>query len=153
MPEHPVLALLTFNINNDGLLMKCMENTEYFTLVNSNLFQSYGGYVTSMVLGAGSGVFKCGMAVAPVSKWEYYGMYTWYVCRLTGIPFLRLKLNASFYNSNSPYCIKHMAVISVMSYFSLSFPDSIYTERYMTLPAENADFYRVSSANCLGGFI
>lgn len=37
--------------------------------------QSYGGYITSMVLGAGSGVFKCGMAVAPVSKWEYYGMY------------------------------------------------------------------------------
>uniref|UniRef100_A0A8C9VK89 Dipeptidyl peptidase 4-like n=1 Tax=Scleropages formosus TaxID=113540 RepID=A0A8C9VK89_SCLFO len=36
---------------------------------------SYGGYVTSMVLGAGSGVFKCGMAVAPVSKWEYYGTY------------------------------------------------------------------------------
>ncbi|KAK0151715.1 Dipeptidyl peptidase 4 [Merluccius polli] len=35
---------------------------------------SYGGYVTSMALGAGSGVFKCGMAVAPVSKWEYYGM-------------------------------------------------------------------------------
>uniref|UniRef100_A0A9J7XD50 Dipeptidyl-peptidase 4 n=1 Tax=Cyprinus carpio carpio TaxID=630221 RepID=A0A9J7XD50_CYPCA len=35
---------------------------------------SYGGYVTSMVLGAGSGVFKCGMAVAPVSKWEYYGI-------------------------------------------------------------------------------
>ncbi|KAK3509767.1 hypothetical protein QTP70_009102 [Hemibagrus guttatus] len=33
---------------------------------------SYGGYVTSMALGAGSGVFKCGMAVAPVSKWEYY---------------------------------------------------------------------------------
>nr|XP_023695700.1 dipeptidyl peptidase 4-like isoform X1 [Paramormyrops kingsleyae] len=56
---------------------------------------SYGGYVTSMVLGAGSGVFKCGMAVAPVSKWEYY--------------------------------------------------DSIYTERYMTLPAENADFYRNST--------
>ncbi|XP_049610929.1 dipeptidyl peptidase 4-like [Syngnathus scovelli] len=33
---------------------------------------SYGGYVASMVLGSGSGVFKCGMAVAPVSKWEYY---------------------------------------------------------------------------------
>ncbi|XP_028248911.1 dipeptidyl peptidase 4-like [Parambassis ranga] len=33
---------------------------------------SYGGYVTSMVLGSGSGVFRCGMAVAPVSKWEYY---------------------------------------------------------------------------------
>ncbi|KAI7791225.1 dipeptidyl-peptidase 4 [Triplophysa rosa] len=38
---------------------------------------SYGGYVTSMVLGAGSRVFKCGMAVAPVSKWEYYdSIYT-----------------------------------------------------------------------------
>uniref|UniRef100_A0A8D2ZE76 Uncharacterized protein n=1 Tax=Scophthalmus maximus TaxID=52904 RepID=A0A8D2ZE76_SCOMX len=50
---------------------------------------SYGGYVTSMALGSGSGVFKCGMAVAPVSKWEYY--------------------------------------------------DSIYTERYMMEPSENAD--------------
>ncbi|XP_070813835.1 dipeptidyl peptidase 4-like [Chaetodon trifascialis] len=38
---------------------------------------SYGGYVTSMVLGSGSGVFKCGMAVAPVSKWNYYdSIYT-----------------------------------------------------------------------------
>lgn len=37
--------------------------------------QSYGGYVTSMALGSGSGVFKCGMAVAPVSKWEYYGNF------------------------------------------------------------------------------
>uniref|UniRef100_A0A672SAS5 Dipeptidyl peptidase 4-like n=1 Tax=Sinocyclocheilus grahami TaxID=75366 RepID=A0A672SAS5_SINGR len=27
---------------------------------------SYGGYVTSMVLGSGSGLFKCGIAVAPV---------------------------------------------------------------------------------------
>ncbi|XP_063067949.1 dipeptidyl peptidase 4 [Engraulis encrasicolus] len=38
---------------------------------------SYGGYVTSMVLGAGSGVFKCGMAVAPVSEWRFYdSIYT-----------------------------------------------------------------------------
>ncbi|NXE46567.1 DPP4 peptidase, partial [Casuarius casuarius] len=35
---------------------------------------SYGGYVTSMVLGSGSGVFKCGIAVAPVSSWQYYGI-------------------------------------------------------------------------------
>ncbi|NXA32846.1 DPP4 peptidase, partial [Eudromia elegans] len=33
---------------------------------------SYGGYVTSMALGSGSGVFKCGIAVAPVSRWQYY---------------------------------------------------------------------------------
>ncbi|XP_062237028.1 dipeptidyl peptidase 4-like [Platichthys flesus] len=38
---------------------------------------SYGGYVTSMALGSGSGVFKCGMAVAPCSKWKYYdSIYT-----------------------------------------------------------------------------
>ncbi|XP_042368967.1 dipeptidyl peptidase 4-like [Plectropomus leopardus] len=38
---------------------------------------SYGGYVTSMALGSGSEVFKCGMAVAPVSKWVYYdSIYT-----------------------------------------------------------------------------
>ncbi|TRZ00995.1 hypothetical protein DNTS_033379 [Danionella cerebrum] len=45
--------------------------------VEDQITASYGGYVTSMVLGAGSGVFKCGMAVAPVSKWEYYdSIYT-----------------------------------------------------------------------------
>ncbi|KAG7227530.1 hypothetical protein INR49_005345 [Caranx melampygus] len=38
---------------------------------------SYGGYVTSMALGAGTGLFKCGVAVAPVAKWEYYdAVYT-----------------------------------------------------------------------------
>ncbi|XP_067891341.1 dipeptidyl peptidase 4 isoform X2 [Heterodontus francisci] len=38
---------------------------------------SYGGYVTSMVLGADSKVFRCGIAVAPVSNWTYYdNMYT-----------------------------------------------------------------------------
>uniref|UniRef100_A0A672P3D5 Dipeptidyl peptidase 4-like n=1 Tax=Sinocyclocheilus grahami TaxID=75366 RepID=A0A672P3D5_SINGR len=38
---------------------------------------SYGGYVTSMVLGSGSGLLKCGIAVAPVAKWEYYdAVYT-----------------------------------------------------------------------------
>uniref|UniRef100_A0A8C1XRZ0 Fibroblast activation protein, alpha n=1 Tax=Cyprinus carpio TaxID=7962 RepID=A0A8C1XRZ0_CYPCA len=38
---------------------------------------SYGGYVTSMVLGSGSGLFKCGIAVAPVAKWDYYdAVYT-----------------------------------------------------------------------------
>ncbi|XP_066542738.1 dipeptidyl peptidase 4 [Hoplias malabaricus] len=38
---------------------------------------SYGGYVTSMALGSGSGLLKCGIAVAPVSKWEYYdAVYT-----------------------------------------------------------------------------
>uniref|UniRef100_A0A3Q1GWZ0 Fibroblast activation protein, alpha n=1 Tax=Acanthochromis polyacanthus TaxID=80966 RepID=A0A3Q1GWZ0_9TELE len=39
-------------------------------------WQSYGGYVTSMALGAGTGLFKCGIAVAPVAKWDYYAVYT-----------------------------------------------------------------------------
>ncbi|XP_028991541.1 prolyl endopeptidase FAP isoform X2 [Betta splendens] len=38
---------------------------------------SYGGYVSSMALSAGTGLFKCGIAVAPVAKWEYYdAVYT-----------------------------------------------------------------------------
>ncbi|XP_069080355.1 dipeptidyl peptidase 4-like isoform X2 [Pleurodeles waltl] len=38
---------------------------------------SYGGYVSSMVLGSNSGLFKCGIAVAPVSRWQYYdSIYT-----------------------------------------------------------------------------
>ena len=39
------------------------------------MFQSYGGFLTSAVLGRGSGVFDCGMAVAPVTDWRYYGTY------------------------------------------------------------------------------
>ncbi|OCT63529.1 hypothetical protein XELAEV_180446282mg, partial [Xenopus laevis] len=45
---------------------------------------SYGGYVTSMVLGQGTGLFKCGMAVAPVSNWEYYASI--YTERYMGLP-------------------------------------------------------------------
>ncbi|XP_023663741.1 dipeptidyl peptidase 4 isoform X1 [Paramormyrops kingsleyae] len=56
---------------------------------------SYGGYVTSMALGSGSGLFKCGVAVAPVSSWEYY--------------------------------------------------DAVYTERYMSRPSDNAEYYKNST--------
>ncbi|KAH3718841.1 hypothetical protein DPMN_061665 [Dreissena polymorpha] len=37
------------------------------------MFQSYGGYLTASVLGRGSEVFECGMSVAPVTAWTYYG--------------------------------------------------------------------------------
>ncbi|XP_036065608.1 dipeptidyl peptidase 4 isoform X1 [Oryzias melastigma] len=38
---------------------------------------SYGGYVASMALSAGTGLFKCGIAVAPVANWQYYdAVYT-----------------------------------------------------------------------------
>lgn len=45
---------------------------------------SYGGYVTSMVLGQGTGLFKCGIAVAPVSNWEYYASF--YTEKYMGLP-------------------------------------------------------------------
>ncbi|XP_043930710.1 dipeptidyl peptidase 4-like [Protopterus annectens] len=58
---------------------------------------SYGGYVTSMVLGSGSGVFKCGIAVAPVSHWLFYdSIYTErYMCLPTESD------NLAFYKNSS----------------------------------------------------
>ncbi|XP_010151835.1 PREDICTED: dipeptidyl peptidase 4, partial [Eurypyga helias] len=58
---------------------------------------SYGGYVTSMVLGSGSGVFKCGIAVAPVSRWQYYDSI--YTERYMGLPTANDNLNN--YNSST----------------------------------------------------
>ncbi|XP_058047673.1 dipeptidyl peptidase 4 [Ahaetulla prasina] len=58
---------------------------------------SYGGYVTSMVLGAGSGVFKCGIAVAPVSRWQYYDSI--YTERYMGMPEKNDNLN--FYENST----------------------------------------------------
>ncbi|NWY51800.1 DPP4 peptidase, partial [Chionis minor] len=58
---------------------------------------SYGGYVTSMVLGSGSGVFKCGIAVAPVSRWQYYDSI--YTERYMGLPTESDNLNN--YNSST----------------------------------------------------
>ena len=56
---------------------------------------SFGGYNTLMTLCAGNDVYKCGVAVAPVTDWKYY--------------------------------------------------DSVYTERYMRTPQENADGYAKAS--------
>uniref|UniRef100_A0A098LWW7 Dipeptidyl peptidase 4 n=1 Tax=Opheodrys aestivus TaxID=186591 RepID=A0A098LWW7_9SAUR len=58
---------------------------------------SYGGYVTSMVLGAGSGVFKCGIAVAPVSRWQYYDSI--YTERYMGMP--EKNDNLDFYENST----------------------------------------------------
>uniref|UniRef100_A0A8C5LIW2 Fibroblast activation protein alpha n=1 Tax=Jaculus jaculus TaxID=51337 RepID=A0A8C5LIW2_JACJA len=45
---------------------------------------SYGGYVSSLALASGTGLFKCGIAVAPVSSWEYYASI--YTERFMGFP-------------------------------------------------------------------
>ncbi|GAB1286368.1 Prolyl endopeptidase FAP [Apodemus speciosus] len=45
---------------------------------------SYGGYVSSLALASGTGLFKCGIAVAPVSSWEYYASI--YTEKFMGLP-------------------------------------------------------------------
>lgn len=57
---------------------------------------SYGGYMTSLAMTKGGGVFKMGIAVAPVTNWRFYD--TIYTERYLQTP----QLNASGYDDNSP---------------------------------------------------
>jgi dipeptidyl-peptidase 4 len=57
---------------------------------------SYGGYMTSLVMTKGAGVYKLGIAGAPVTNWRYYD--TVYTERFMQTP----QLNASGYDENSP---------------------------------------------------
>lgn len=36
----------------------------------------YGGYVTAMLLGSQQKVFKCGIAVSPITDWLYYSKFS-----------------------------------------------------------------------------
>ncbi|GAB1286366.1 Dipeptidyl peptidase 4 [Apodemus speciosus] len=97
---------------------------------------SYGGYVTSMVLGSGSGVFKCGIAVAPVSRWEYYDRVS---LRSPGCPGTHSVDQAGLELRNLPASASQV----------LGLKDSVYTERYMGLPTpeDNLDHYRLVPEN------
>ncbi|CAO1378587.1 unnamed protein product [Diamesa serratosioi] len=44
----------------------------------------YGGYVTTMILGSQQTVFKCGVAVSPITDWLYYNSA--FTERILGIP-------------------------------------------------------------------
>jgi len=57
---------------------------------------SYGGYMSSLAMFKGQGLFKAAIAVAPVSNWRYYD--TIYTERYMGLP----QDNASGYDDNSP---------------------------------------------------
>jgi dipeptidyl-peptidase-4 len=57
---------------------------------------SYGGYMTSLCLTKGEGVFKMGIAVAPVTNWRFYD--TIYTERYLKRP----QENAAGYDDNSP---------------------------------------------------
>ena len=48
---------------------------EKYSYLSKFSFQSYGGFLTSSVIGQGTEAFKCGLAVAPVTDWRYYGKY------------------------------------------------------------------------------
>jgi dipeptidyl-peptidase 4 len=57
---------------------------------------SYGGYMSSLAMTKGAGVFKMGIAVAPVTNWRYYD--TVYTERFLQTP----QQNAEGYDQNSP---------------------------------------------------
>uniref|UniRef100_A0AAZ3S8C0 Uncharacterized protein n=1 Tax=Oncorhynchus tshawytscha TaxID=74940 RepID=A0AAZ3S8C0_ONCTS len=84
---------------------------------------SYGGYVTSMVLGAGSGVFKCGMAVAPVSKWEYYDSI--YTERYMNQP----SENLEFYNVNNVHFQQAAQISAALVEEQVDFEAMWYTDK------------------------
>jgi len=44
-------------------------------LIELALQQSYGGYVATRALGSETNIFKCGVAVSPVTNWRYYSKY------------------------------------------------------------------------------
>jgi dipeptidyl-peptidase 4 len=57
---------------------------------------SYGGYISSLAMTKGAGVFKVGIAVAPVTNWRYYdNIYTERFLQ-------RPQENATGYDDNSP---------------------------------------------------
>lgn len=57
---------------------------------------SYGGYMSSLAMTKGAGVYKLGIAGAPVTNWRFYD--TIYTERFLQTP----QLNASGYDDNSP---------------------------------------------------
>jgi dipeptidyl-peptidase-4 len=57
---------------------------------------SYGGFMTSLCMTKGGGIFKMGIAVAPVTNWRYYD--TIYTERFMRTP----RENTEGYDSNSP---------------------------------------------------
>jgi len=57
---------------------------------------SYGGFMTSLAMTKGGGIFKMGIAVAPVTNWRYYDNI--YTERFMTTP----QENASGYDDNSP---------------------------------------------------
>lgn len=86
------LSLGKYEIEDQISAAKYLSTLPYVDEDRIGMFGwSYGGFMTSLALTRGGGLFKMGIAVAPVTNWRFY--------------------------------------------------DTIYTERYMRTPQENADGY------------
>ena len=70
---------------------------EKFYESSIDTFQSYGGFVTSHALGDPGKIVNCGIAVAPVSDWRYYGKVNY----------------LAFYLIRSLYCLQTLLMFLV----------------------------------------
>ncbi|KAG4096474.1 hypothetical protein H8356DRAFT_1681984 [Neocallimastix lanati (nom. inval.)] len=70
-PNHPLIVVI---VDGRGTAWK---GRKFRVNVSKQLASSYGGYLTSKVVEADSGIFKVAMAVAPVTDWRLYDtLYT-----------------------------------------------------------------------------
>ena len=65
--------LLFFSLCLFAAMFAWLMNDLVFCFFVVFVFQSYGGYVTASVLGRGKNYYRCGISVAPVTDWIYYG--------------------------------------------------------------------------------
>ena len=129
---------------------------KFCTFELTNFLQSYGGFVTSHTLGYADNPFKCGIAVAPVSNFKYYGLLNFisiFFCRNEV-----LQLNFNFESKSVKFIFNFFIVakqlyflfnqkvflfIIIKLFFFVFSSDAMYTERYMTLPKNNTNGYNV----------
>ena len=104
-------------------------------LIGPRLFQSYGGFVTAHALGdEHSDVFKCGISVAPVTDFRYYGSH------FELFVYLLFKFESIVISDEVHDCTYSVYQMHV------SVADTAYTERYLGLAhsTEDAIRYEVS---------
>lgn len=71
----------------------------------------YGGYVTAMILGTQQNVFKCGIAVSPISDWLYYSKYSTLYLYLHSSS----NINNNKHVSNNKYKLPHVAQNTILT--------------------------------------
>ncbi|XP_054285172.1 inactive dipeptidyl peptidase 10 isoform X2 [Macrosteles quadrilineatus] len=97
----------------------------------------YGGYVTTMVLGSQQKIFKCGIAVSPISDWQYYNSA--FTERIMGYPNENVKMyveadatqRSKHIPSHSIFLIHGLADMTVPYQHSVSLAHSLAKEDIM----------------------